>query len=226
MNEIQIAVLAGAAAVVAFIVGLYNSYRSRDNWRYSSQFDRVRLTYHVEKSSQLNKRFLISMISGIKNGSITSMTDIKNVFAGVYSMNPDGPDARDSLSGLLREILVIVVSGDMSSLGKGFTDEDILPLKNMITSFVDSNERISPFAGLPAPERAILVDIEAFLRADDIESANRKLAELASRISSKEDALNEIDTMFQRVQRTNRWAVPVSIAGVLFTILFGIMAFL
>ena len=78
-------------------------------------------------------------------------------------------------------------------------------------------EETSPYADLPPAERSALNDISAFLQNDDKKSARQKLTELGGMIQARYDDI-------LKLQRINKYSVPLAGAGMVMTILFGLLA--
>jgi hypothetical protein len=98
-------------------------------------------------------------------------------------------------------------------------DNIIRDWKQKVSEFIQKNEETSPYADLPATERTILADISTFLEMNDTKSVKRKTFELAGMIQARQDDLNKI-------RNINMWTVPLSIVGLIFTIIFGVLAWI
>lgn len=171
-----------------------------------------------EKIYKRKQSFFIVLVEGLRNGSITTIDDIVNIYKGISGLGSDDLDYRYGLSRQLREFLVEVIAGRWSSkIDKSLGDKEILDWKQKISGFIQRNDAISPYADLPAAERNILSDISTFLEKNDLESVKRKTLELAGMIQARNDDLNKIRTI-------NKWTVPLSIIGLILTIIFGVLA--
>ena len=96
-------------------------------------------------------------------------------------------------------------------------DETIRDWKQKITNFISQNEVSAPFADLPSAERNVLNDISTFLENNDKESVKRKTSELAGMIQARHSDLASIRSV-------NRWTVPLSVIGMILTVVLGIVA--
>lgn len=161
-----------------------------------------------------NKKFCHSLLEGLKTGSITTTDDLINIYKGIAGLSSENLSYRYGLSRYLRTFLVDLISKDIDET---IDDETIVKWKQKISEFIRINEEISPYADLPSIERNLLSDISAFLESGDTESTKRKLLELASMIQARSDDLNKI-------QNINRYSVPLSIIGMILSIIFGFMA--
>lgn len=167
-----------------------------------------------ERRKEEKRNFHKTLVEGFKSGAITSMNDIVNIYKGVSGISSDDASYRYGLSRQLREFLVDLISKD---LGHEVKDSVVVEWKDKISSFIKTNEEISPYADLPAAERSVLNDITAFFEKDDIDSAKRKLAELGAMIQTRHDDIIKI-------QNINKYSVPLSVIGMILTIAFGLVA--
>ena len=172
-----------------------------------------------KRQSERKQKFFKTLIEGLKSGSILSLNDVVNIYKGIFGYSVEDLNFRYSLSKLLREFLVDIISKDRKIINDSISDNSILQWKEMLTEFINQNEKISPYADLPETERNILTDISVFIEKNDLDSVKRKLLELAAMIQARNDDLNKI-------RNINRWTVPLSIIGLIFTIIFGILSFL
>jgi len=159
------------------------------------------------------QKFFKALIEGLKTGSITTIDDVVNIYKGVAGLSSEDLDYRYGLSKQLREFLVEIVS---KRVDNSLDNEQIVYWKQKISEFIKKNEEISPYADLPTAERNILSDISVFIEKNDPESIKRKMLELAGMIQARNDDLI-------RVRNINKWAVPLSIIGLVLTIIFGIL---
>lgn len=167
-----------------------------------------------ERRKEEKRDFHKTLAAGFKSGAITSMDDIVNIYKGVSGINFDDTAYRFGLSRQLREFLVALVSKD---LVQEIEDSVIVDWKGKISNFIKMNEEISPYASLPVAERSVLNDIATFFEKDDIDSAKRKLTELGGMIQARHDD-------FLKMQNVNKYAVPLSVIGMILTISFGLVA--
>ena len=169
-----------------------------------------------ERRKEEKRNFHKTLVAGLKSGAIASMDDIVNIYKGVSGISFDDAGYRYGLSRKLREFLVDLVSKD---LDPELEDSVVVQWKDKISSFIKTNEEISPYADLPPAERSVLNDISAFLEKDDFDLAKRKLAELGGMIQARHDDI-------LKIQNINKYSVPLSVIGMILTIAFGLVAIL
>jgi len=167
-----------------------------------------------ERKKEEKRNFHRTLLAGFKSGAVSDIEDIVNLYKGVTGIHADDEGYRYSLSRQLREFLVDLVSGD---LGNELDDQAVVEWKNKITGFIKANEETSPYADLPPAERSVLNDVSAFLQNDDKKSARQKLSELGGMIQARYDDI-------LKLQRVNKYSVPLAGAGMVMTILFGLLA--
>lgn len=178
------------------------------------------ITYYIiivkgrEKKIKVKQGFFNALKEGFKSGAITRIDDVVDLYKGISGLGAEDLDYRYGLSRRLREFLVELVS---KKLDEPLDDEIIRGWKEKISDFIKRIEEVSPYSDLPAAERNILSDISTFLEKNDIESVKRKTLELAGMIQARHDDLN-------KVRNINKWITPLSIIGVILTIIFGILA--
>lgn len=95
--------------------------------------------------------------------------------------------------------------------------QSVQSIKNEITEYINQVEKSSPHVGLPDLERSIVRDIEAYLNSDQKDGVSRKLDELVTAIQIREETL-------RKIQNTNKWAVPLSVVGLILTVTFGVLS--
>lgn len=149
--------------------------------------------------------------SGLSNGVLVSVDDFVNIYKGVYGLRGDDISYRAGLAKALRKYIVQLVSDDEVD------ESNVIQLKDAASAVLARIEAESPFAGLPPAERNLLIDVEGFVKANDQQSALRKLEDLASLIEVRQDSL-------ERVQASNKWSIPLAVAGLFITIIFGIFS--
>jgi len=148
--------------------------------------------------------------AGLANGTVTAYEDVVNVYKGIRRLSADDLSYRAGLAAFLRELLVEIVSGKI-----GEQHKDLVALKEKVTSFLRQAEEEAPFADLPDVERSLISDLAKFAETNDKESLTRKLDELASSIQVRVQE-------HARSEKLNKWSVPLAVAGLVLTILFGI----
>lgn len=163
------------------------------------------------------KKFYNALCEGLKIDSIKTLDDLTNIYKGATRVSAEDLQYRYGLSRYLREFLVELTSRNKSIFGENLDEMKITQWSQKLNEFIQKNEAIYPYADLPAAERNILTDISIYADNKDAESTKRKLSELAGLIQGKNEELI-------RTSKTNRWAVPLSVIGIILTIIFGILA--
>jgi len=167
-----------------------------------------------EKIKEEKRNFRKTLVAGLKSGAVSNIEDIINLYKGVTGIQTDDAGYRYSLSQQLRKFLVDLVSGDLDG---ELDNQAVVEWKNKITGFIKTNEETSPYADLPTAERNALNDVSVFLQKDDKESVRRKLSELGGMIQARYDDI-------LKLQRVNKYSVPLAVIGVVLTVTFGILA--
>jgi hypothetical protein len=196
---ILVAIIAAISYIIVFATFLQLSIRRR-----------------INPKKEKRERFFKAMEEGLKSDAISNIDDVINIYKGVSGLSVEGSDDRYGLSNLLREFLVNVISKEKVIAEGSLTDETIRNWKQKITEYISQNEVSSPYADLPPAERNILSDISTFLDNNDKESVKRKIVELAGIIQTRNSDQASI-------RNINRWTVPLSIIGLVLTIVFGIL---
>lgn len=173
----------------------------------------------IKKKAKRKNEFFKALKEGLKTDSITTIEDVVNIYKGVAGMSSEDLSYRYNLSRLIREFLVHLISKNKNVMNGDFNDDIIRDWKQKLSDFIQKNEAISPYADLPAAERNILSDISTFLEKGDTELVKRKTLELAGMIQARNDDLNKI-------RNINRWTVPLSVIGLILTIIFGILTWI
>ncbi|WP_312244290.1 hypothetical protein [Stutzerimonas nitrititolerans] len=182
-------------------------------------------SYAVAVSKMLNritgrreneeKQFIKVISPSIKSKIITDFSDIENIYKGVRSSLSYDDTDKARLAKWLRKYLLQVLKQETNEKNTDL----IKTIKNEISEHIKEVEKASPHAALPELERSIVRDIETYLFADNKESVNRKLNELVTTIQVREEA-------FRKIENTNKWAVPLSVIGLILTVIFGVMSLL
>jgi hypothetical protein len=165
------------------------------------------------------EKFSKALVEGLKTDSIATIDDVVNIYKGVAGLSSEDLSYRYGLSTQLREFLVNLISKNKKVIDISLEDNIIRDWKQKVSEFIQKNEETSPYADLPATERSILADISTFLEMNDPKSVKRKTFELAGMIQARNDDLNKI-------RNINMWTVPLSIVGLIFTIIFGVLAWI
>lgn len=162
------------------------------------------------------KKFHQTLTEGLKSGALMTMDDLANVYKGVFGLSSEDLSYRYGISRQLRRFMVELIS---KSVDKSLDNQTVVAWKEKISEFIRVNEEGRPYAELPAGERNVLNDITVFLESGNTEGVRRKIAELAGMIQARNDDLN-------RVRNTNKWSVPLSVVGMVLTVVFGIIGVL
>lgn len=178
-------------------------------------------TYAVAVSKMLNriserketeeKRFLKALSSGIKSGVISEFSDIDNIYKRVRASIGDEEVNRARLAKWLRAYLLQIFENEVEEKNC----DSIKSIKKEITDYINQVEKASPHVGLPDLERSIVRDIETYLHSDQKDSVSRKVDELVAAIQVREESM-------KKMENTNKWAVPLSVVGLILTLIFGI----
>ena len=164
----------------------------------------------------MKRNFFKALSEGLKIGAINTIEDIENIHKGMEIS--EDKSYRYRLVRWLREYLVLLFSEDVVKFIEDEIENKILvEWKQKLTDFIQKIEETSPYSDLPEPERTILTDISNYLKDNNKDAVKRKLSELSVIIQARNDDLN-------RIKNTNKWAVPLTIAGMILTIIFGLLS--
>lgn len=170
------------------------------------------LLKNKKNKKKRDNNFIDSLVNGLKIGTIVSLNDVYNIFKGSNDTELDNDVYRYRINKILRRFLVDL------QLAKYIDDEvQIKHWKAIIDEFILENEQLSPFSELPQTERNIMNDLTSFLKTDDKEAIKRKLFELSSAIQLRNEQL-------EKVEKQNKWSMPLSLIGLVLTIYFGIIS--
>lgn len=164
---------------------------------------------HRKKLREIKLNNTISI--GLSTGTLLTVDDFVNVYKGVHSLGADDISYRAGLAKVLREYIVQVVSDNEIDGAKA------KQLKDSASAILARIEAESPFADLPPAERNLLIDVGEFVKANEQQSALRKLEDLAGLIEVRQDSL-------ERVQASNKWSIPLAAVGLVLTIVFGLIS--
>ncbi len=167
------------------------------------------LKYKIETKRKLKLYKAISV--GFQNATVDSMTDLTNLYKGVYNLGTDDTSHIPGLTRILRQYLVSLISENHLDTA------EILKLKEKANGLLKQIESDIPFADLPTTERNLILDIQHTLNYDDKSIALQKIQELAGQIEIRQNALKSL-------QRSNRWSIPLAIIGLVLTLFFGVVS--
>ena len=102
---------------------------------------------------------------------------------------------------------------DQKADAKSYDDIEKFHIK--ICSLIKTENEEQPFESLPEDERRLLRSLSDAIRHDDKESIRFNLDELCSVVSVRHKE-------YQKAHRISRWAVPLAVFGLLFTLIFGV----
>jgi hypothetical protein len=198
MNELWISIVM-AAVITGYVVSVYFTLQRKQ-----------------ERKKDEKREFRKTLVAGLKSGAVSDIEDVINLYKGITGIQAEDAGYLYGLGQHLREFLVDLVSGN---LDEELDNKVVVEWKDKVTSFIKINEETSPYADLPPAERNALNDASAFLQKDDKESVRQKLFELGGLIQARYDDI-------LKLQRTNKYVVPLAIIGVILTVTFGILAIL
>lgn len=175
----------------------------------TSLFMRFR-EYRVKKK----RRFFRALLEGFRNGSVCTVEDVIDIYRGIYPTSSGVDHHRYGLSRQLREFLVELIS---KRLEHANDDALVLEWKEKLSEFIRVSDAKAPFIDLPPHERNVLEDLSNYIENSDRDGMRRKMLELGGLLRSRLDVL-------ERLQGINRWSIPISIVGLLLTVVFGVFA--
>ena len=139
------------------------------------------LKYKIETKRKLKLYKAISV--GFQNATVDSITDLINLYKGVYNRGTDDTSHIPGLTRVLRQYLVsLIVENHLDTA-------EILKLKEKVNGMLKQIESDIPFADLPTTERNLILDIQHTLNYDDKSIALQKIQELAGQIEIRQNAL-------------------------------------
>jgi len=156
----------------------------------------------------------------LKARTINSLIDIENIYKSILKRQTVN---KNILTHLLLQSLVSIYEDENLIITE---NPNTNPTENerliqewhlRLTEFIKEIERDSPYGDLPDQERNIIIDLQKYVEINDAESGKRKITELASLIRSRNDQLSKIE-------KITKWSVPISVCGVILTLIFGIIS--
>lgn len=165
---------------------------------------------HADRRSKLFK----ALLEGLRNGSVQTIDDVVDLYKGIFVSDGEFLHSHLGLSTQLRQFLVELLAGNLDSRLDAAT---VVEWKGQVSEFIRISEERSPFEGLPAYERNILRDLNNFIDLGDRGAIKRKLLGLGGILHTRIDNLN-------RIRNINRWSIPISMVGLMLTMLFGLVA--
>lgn len=158
-----------------------------------------------------HERFYQRILNAFNNGFIEDIDDLVNMYTDHTGIYHD----RDNL----KFYLVRRLRGFLSYLTRQKDiDEEmkkkILGYKSQVKQWVSDMEKKEPYSDVPSSERHILLEIERLLPTEKETAISGRLKDLSGLIRNRQEERN-------RLLRTTRWSVPMTVVGVLLTLLFG-----
>lgn len=91
-------------------------------------------------------------------------------------------------------------------------------IEELVYPILDKEKEEKPYANINEGERRILLAIEESASQNEVTSLKKHLIDLSLLIENNQKEKNKAET-------TNKWTIPTSICGVIFTLIFGIYGF-
>lgn len=162
------------------------------------------------------EKFFESLFQGLKSNIINSISDIENIYQGITDLSSESSNYDYNMLQWLKEFLVKLMLKDFD---EDLSNDTYNELKDKTTIFIKEYEESSPFSNLPEREKNLFNDLLLYLNSDKInnEHVKTKLKELNSIFQTKVNTLDKLE-------RINKWSVPLSITGLILTIVFGLLS--
>jgi hypothetical protein len=171
--------------------------------------------FSTRRNNQRSKLFC-ALEAGLKHGAVSSIEDVVDLYKGVFVNESEVVHSHLGLSTQLRQFLVELLAG---TLGTQLNPEAVVDWKARVSEFIRISEERSPFEGLPPYERNILRDLNNYIDLGDRSAIKRKLLELGGILHTRIDNLG-------RIRNINKWSIPISMIGLVLTMVFGVIAIL
>ena len=168
------------------------------------------LTRVRRRRQEKDQKLKQAISSGLVNGQIEGVDDLVNLYRGVTNSSDDDVSYKAGVSRVLRRLLVALASDPEGTQPKRMLKIKIKELLRLI-------ETETPFAGLPAAERNLVLDARKFIETNELGAATQKVDDLANLIEARQDA-------YEKLQSANKWSVPLAIIGLVLTVVFGVMS--
>lgn len=88
---------------------------------------------------------------------------------------------------------------------------------DLLKEIIKEENKDKPFSDVPDEERRLLISMKDALGNKDNQAIEFNINELNSVLTTR-------NKMYEKVNRLNKWSVPLAIIGTFFTILFGILS--
>lgn len=168
------------------------------------------LTRMRRRREDRDQKLKQAISSGLVNGQIEGVDDLVNLYRGVTNSSDDDVSYKAGVSRVLRRLLLTLASDPEGTQSKRMLKIKIKELLRLI-------ETETPFAGLPAAERNLVLDARKFIETNELGAATQKVDDLANLIEARQDA-------YEKLQSSNKWSVPLAIIGLVLTVVFGVMS--
>ncbi|MBI5724905.1 MAG: hypothetical protein HZA50_13175 [Planctomycetes bacterium] len=150
---------------------------------------------------------------GLNDGTIQTLEDFINIYKGIHGLSSDDTTYRQGLVRLLRRFIVDLVLRETHIREPAL----IIAYKEKLTKLIEEMARNEPFVNLPNAERTVLNDVSKMIELGDTKNAIHKLEEIAGLIEARQDSI-------ERLEKSNKWAIPLATIGLILTIVFGIIS--
>ncbi len=167
-----------------------------------------------KENKKMKSDFFSTLISALKKDNVSSLDDIYIFYKGTFKLESDNNVYINKVNSLLREFLVYIHIPHLKNF-QDVSEDEIKKWKVAVNGLIKKNEEQAPFSKLPEMERSILNDISTFIDFEDYASVKRKLLELSTSIQLRAEQLNKIE-------KKNKWSMPLTVIGLVLTIYFGI----
>ncbi|MHB0947182.1 MAG: hypothetical protein ACYC3B_08415 [Sedimentisphaerales bacterium] len=164
-----------------------------------------------EKRSRNRKKFFLALVNGLETESIETLDDVLNVYHGVGTYNYDSEESRQYTGKRLKTFLADLFTGEITDVKKDITPDTIKRWKTIITTWLDELKQETPYSDLPQAERSVLQELDRLIDKKEIEGIKGRVNDLAGMIQLRSEEYN-------RANRINRWTVPLSIIGLILTL--------
>ena len=160
-----------------------------------------KLNKYQKEFNDLSDKYLIG-----KNIYSVNTSDLRIIFNSI-NRKSDGALLKYGYISTLEDYLVHITTDDNEKNDKFY---------KFIFTALENEKKQEPYSNLPNEERRILVSLEASIKSHETQIALLNL-------SSLNDVLKMENEHREKIEKQNRWAIPLAIVGLIVTILFGII---
>ena len=177
------------------------------------------LTTEISDAVTNNKRvdqrrdYSKTVLRALKDGLVLGWHDLQELVATKDGINRVGEDPKQTGSRILGDLYLMIVE-EKTPDDLQFTLQESRDFLNRIRALREEAKRADPFEAVPEPVRSRLVSVQVSL--DQEEGEDDRLAEIGSIFRDTKEALDKSKTR-------GRWTMAISVAGVLATLVFGIL---